>query len=172
MKSLDSFIIPFRGLKPGIHRYDLQIDKSFFDRFQHGEIREGELMVHIDLEKEERMLLFHFTIHGTVSLPCDRCNESVSLPVSSQEQLIVKFGETFSEEDDVVQIIPESESQYDTAPILYEYIHLALPMRRVHPENDQGISQCKPDMLAKLNELLGIRAPDPRWEKLKEIRGT
>lgn len=171
MKSLESFIIPFRGLKPGIHRFDLQVDRSFFDQFQHGEIREGEMQVRIDLEKQERMLIFSFTVSGTASLPCDRCNEPVSLPVSVSERLIVKFGEEFQEQDDEVQIIPETESRFDTAPILYEYIHLALPMRRVHPEDDMGTSRCQPDMLARLQQLLKKRGPDPRWEKLKEVRG-
>ncbi len=169
VKPLDSFIIPFRGLKPGIHRYDLQINNVFFDHFEHSEIREGELSVHIDLEKEERMLLFQFTINGQVSLPCDRCNEPVLLPVNGKERLIVKFGEEFTEQNEEIQIIPESESQFNTAPFLYEYIHLLLPMKRVHANDDQGNNSCSPDILTKLNELLQNRVPDPRWEKLKEL---
>lgn len=170
MKPLNSFIIPFRGLKPGIHRYDLQVDKTFFEHFQQGEIQEGVLSVHIDLEKEERMLLFLFTLTGNVTLPCDRCNEPVAIPISGKERLIVKFGEEFSELDEEIQIIPESETSFDVSPFLFEYIHLLLPMKRVHPEDDQGNSTCNPDMLARLNQFLQNRAQDPRWEKLKELR--
>ncbi len=169
MKPLDSFIIPFRGLKPGIHRYDVQIDKSFFEHFEQGEIREGEISVHIDLEKDDRMLLFQFTINGEVSLPCDRCTEPITIPIRGKERLIVKFGDEFLELDEEIQIIPESETQFDTSPFLYEYIHLLLPMKRVHAEDDQGNSSCNPDMLAKLNELLQNRTQDPRWEKLKDV---
>ncbi|MFH1937784.1 MAG: DUF177 domain-containing protein [Bacteroidota bacterium] len=172
MKPLDSFIIPFRGLKPGIHRYDVQIDKAFFDHFEHSEIREGALSVHIDLEKEERMLLFQFTINGQVSMPCDRCNETVLLPVSGKERLIVKFGEEFAEQNEEIQIIPELENQFDTAPFLYEYVHLLLPLKRVHPDDDQGNNSCSQDMLTKLNQLLQNRVPDPRWEKLNTLRET
>jgi len=169
VKPLDSFIIPFRGLKPGIHRYDVQIDKSFFEHFEQGEIREGEISVHIDLEKDDRMLLFQFTINGEVSLPCDRCTEPITIPIRGKERLIVKFGDEFLELDEEIQIIPESETQFDTSPFLYEYIHLLLPMKRVHAEDDQGNSSCNPDMLAKLNELLQNRTQDPRWEKLKGV---
>jgi len=170
VKPLDSFIIPFRGLKPGIHTYDLQIDRKFFEHFEKSEISEGELNIHIDLEKDDRMLIFLFTIDGEVSLPCDRCADPVTIPINGKERLIVKFGEEFSELDEEVQIIPESETQIDVSPFLYEYIHLLLPMKRVHEEDDQGNSSCNPDMLTKLNELIHSRAQDPRWEKLKDVR--
>lgn len=171
MKPLDIFIIPFRGLKPGIHGYNLQIDKTFFEQFEQSEISEGDLSVHIDLEKEDRMLLFQFTIDGTVSLPCDRCTEPVTIPIHGKERLIVKFGETFSELDEEVQVIPESETSVDVAPLLYEYIHLLVPLKRAHEEDEEGNSSCNPDMLAKLNELLHNRTQDPRWDKLKEVKG-
>ena len=171
VKPFDSFIIPFRGLKPGLHKYDLQIDNAFFEHFEQSEIREGELSVHIDLEKEERMLLFQFTINGTISMPCDRCNETICIPIEGYEKLIVKFGVEFLEQDDEIQIIPESEIQFDTAPFLYEYIHLLLPLKRTHAEDDQGNSLCNPEILTKLNELQHNRVQDPRWEKLKEVRG-
>ncbi|MBN1198950.1 MAG: DUF177 domain-containing protein [Bacteroidales bacterium] len=171
MKPLNSFIIPFRGLKPGIHRYDLQIDETFFEQFKQGEIHEGVISVHIDMEKEERMLLFQFTINGQVILPCDRCNEPIEIPIIGNERLIVKFGEEFSELDEEIQVIPESETFFDVSPFLYEYIHLLLPLKRVHPEDAQGNSTCNPDMLARLNQFLQQRSQDPRWEKLKEVRG-
>ncbi|MBE0646353.1 MAG: DUF177 domain-containing protein [Bacteroidales bacterium] len=172
MKPLDSFIIQFRGLKPGIHRYNLQIDKTFFNHFEQSEISEGDLTVHIDLEKEERMLLFQFDIDGNVTLPCDRCTDPVTIPIHGNERLIVKFGEAFQELDEEIQIIPESETSFDVSPFLYEYIHLLLPMKRVHEEDDKGSSSCNPDMLNKLNELLYSRTQDPRWEKLDKLRGT
>ncbi|MFH1159445.1 MAG: DUF177 domain-containing protein [bacterium] len=169
MNSFDTFRIPFRGLKPGIHRYDFQIGNPFFERFQEGEIRNGNVSVHLDLDKEERMLIFHFSISGEVTLPCDRCNEPVQLEVNGKERLIVKFGDTFEEQSEELQIIPESETHFDTAPFFYECIHLLLPMRRIHPENGQGKNSCNPEILRKLDELTTHHEPDPRWEKLKEL---
>jgi len=170
VKPLDQFIIPFSGLKSGIHTCDLQIDKTFFEHFEHGEIRNGNLSVHIELEKEERMLIFLFSISGEVTLPCDRCNELLQLPLLGEERLIVKYSDEFSEQSDEVQIIPESESQFDTAPFLYEFIHLLLPMRRVHPEDEKGNSTCDQKMIDKLEELSQKPKEDPRWEALKQLK--
>ena len=169
MKPLDQFIIPFSGLKSGNHVCDLQIDKTFFEHFKHREIQNGNLSVHIDLEREERMLIFHCSISGVVTLSCDRCNGLIEIPLEGEERLIVKFGEEFSEQSDDVLIIPESESQFDTAPSLNEFIHLLLPMKRLHPEDENGNSTCDQEMIDKLEELSQKPKVDPRWEKLKEL---
>lgn len=116
VKFLDEYIIPFAGLNPGIHSYRLQIDRAFFDYFNQGEIKDGQLDVQLELEKEERMMIFRFRISGEVTLPCDRCNEPVVLPVQGDEQLIVKFGKEYAEQSDEVLVIPETESQFNTAP--------------------------------------------------------
>ena len=172
VNSFESFRLPFRGLKPGIHRFDFQIDGSFFEHFPEGEIRQGNVTVQLDLEKAERMLVFRFSISGEVELPCDRCNEPVNLMIRGNEILIVKFGGTFEEQSDEIRIIHEAETHYDIAPFLYECIHLLLPMRRVHPGNEQGKGSCNPEILQKIGALSHRDSPDPRWEKLKEIRGT
>ena len=169
VKPLDQFIIPFSGLKSGIHNYDLQIDKTFFEHFKHGEIRSGNLSVQINLEKEDRMLAFLFSIAGEVTVPCDRCNELIQVPLFGEERLIVKFGDEFSEQSDEVQIIPESESKFDTAPFLYEFIHLLLPIRRIHPEDEKSDSACAQAVMDKIEELAQKPKEDPRWEKLKEL---
>jgi len=116
------------------------------------------------------MLVFHFSIEGEVILPCDRCNEPVHLKVNGKERLVVKFGDTFEEQSDELQIIPESETHFDTAPFLYECIHLLLPMRRIHPEEGLGRNSCNPEILQKLDELTAHHNPDPRWDALKQLK--
>jgi len=170
VKALAPFSISFKGLKPGDHPFDFLLTRSFFDEFAHGEIHDGEVQVRLILTREERMLLFHFSLSGEVKLPCDRCLEEVIIPVEGSEQLIVRFGETFSEESDDVVIIPETETRFDVAPYLYEYVHLLLPMRRVHPDDEQGNSTCNPEVIKKLEELSKHPEEDPRWEGLKELR--
>jgi uncharacterized metal-binding protein YceD (DUF177 family) len=56
------------------------------------------------------------------------------------------------------------------SPFLYEYIHLLLPIRRVHPEDDQGNSRCDPEIIRKLKELSESHMPDPRWEALNQLK--
>jgi uncharacterized metal-binding protein YceD (DUF177 family) len=53
----------------------------------------------------------------------------------------------------------------------YEYILLALPIQRVHPDDKNGESTCDPGMLDKLKEHIIIEEPetDPRWDELKKL---
>lgn len=169
MKSIETYVIPFKGLKPGNHSYDFHAGGSFFKRFEQGEIQQGNVSIHLNLEKEERMMVLTFDIQGFVTVQCDRCNENFELPIHGKERLIVKPGDGFYEQDDEIQIIPETETSLDISPFLYEYIHLLLPMKRVHPDDDQGISTCNPIILQKLSELSGGSTSDPRWDELKKI---
>jgi len=166
----EQFIIPFSGLKLGIHQFDLKIDNTFFDHYEYAEIKSGSVKIHLDLEKKERMLIFDFTINGTVSLPCDRCGEPIDIVIRGKEGLIVKLGIKYIEESEDVLIIPETDKMFDVSSFLYEIMHLILPAKRVHPDNIDGESQCNPEVLKKLNELSGHHSPDPRWEVLNKLK--
>jgi uncharacterized metal-binding protein YceD (DUF177 family) len=122
------------------------------------------------MAKEERMMDLHLDIGGKVNVACDRCNEPVEVEVSGKERLIVKLGDHYFEESEDVQVIPDTAHKFDLGPFLYEYIHLMLPIRRVHPEDEKGNSLCDPDILKKLNELSASHMPDPRWEALGQLK--
>lgn len=170
MNYFRQFIIPFSGLKLGEHHFDFEIDSTFFDHFEYSEIKQGAVNVHLSMEREEKMLVMHFTLEGTITVPCDRCNEPVDLEINGDEDLIIKFGSDFIEESETVQIIPEGETQIDLSPFLYEYIHLAMPVRRVHPDDENGNSLCDPEILKRLEELPAPSGPDPRWEALNKLK--
>ena len=53
----------------------------------------------------------------------------------------------------------------------YEYILLALPIKKIHPDDRNGVSQCDPEMIKKLEEHLtsDIDETDPRWNELKKL---
>lgn len=170
MKDLGQFVIPFGGLKPGMHQYLFEIDDLFFEYFEFGEIKKGLVSVRLDLEKDENLMVLNFLIRGNVRVPCDRCAELFSLPISGEDQLIVKSGSGYYEENETIQIIPEGETQFDVSPFIYEYIHLMLPIRRVHPDGENGESTCTPEILKKLEAAGKSEIPDPRWEVLGKLR--
>ena len=170
MDYLKQFVIPFGGLKPGMHQFSFKIDDLFFDQFEYSEIKKGSVTVEIDLEREEKMLILNFIIAGKVEMHCDRCYEPFLLPVSGKERLIVKFGHDFHEENEEVQIIPEGETQIDTSSFIYEYIHLLVPFRRVHPADENGNSLCDPEIIKRIEEKEVSSEPDPRWEVLKKLK--
>jgi len=170
MDYLKQFVIPFGGLKPGMHQFSFKIDDLFFDQFEYSEIKKGSVTVEIDLEREEKMLILNFIISGKVEMHCDRCYEPFLLPVSGKERLIVKFGHDFHEENEEVQIIPEGETQIDTSSFIYEYIHLLVPFRRIHPDDENGNSLCDPEITKRIEEREVTSEPDPRWEVLKKLK--
>lgn len=169
MDYLRQFVIPFKGLKPGEHPYAFSADDLFFESFDYSEIRKGKVDVQLRLIREETMLVLHFDLAGTVTLPCDRCSEPMEIPVSGHEDLIVKFGNDFHEESESIQIIPEGETQLDVSPFIYEYIHLLIPVRRIHPEDEEGNSSCDPEIMKRIDALSDSHEPDPRWDALKKL---
>ena len=170
MDYLKQYIIPFAGLKPGVHRFSFKVDDLFFEQFEYSEINKGDIAVEIDLEKEEKILILNFSITGEVEVHCDRCYEPFNLSIDGNERLIVKFGHDFHEENEEVQIIPEGETQINVSSFIYEYVHLLIPVRRIHPVDKNGISMCDPEIIKRIEERESASEPDPRWEVLKKLK--
>ena len=166
MKALKEYVIPFVGLKEGVHDYSFEVDGKFFESFDYSEINQGDIHVEVSMEKKERMLIFNFSILGYVVVPCDRCLAEMEYPVNGTERLIVKFGQERKEETEEIIIIPETESHIDISGFIYEYIMLLLPYRRVHPEGEES---CNNAMIDKLDQYTA-HEEDPRWAALKELK--
>lgn len=166
MKALKEYVIPFVGLKEGIHDYAFDIDAKFFESFENSEIIRADVHVDMSLERQERMLIFNFATRGMLVLPCDRCLGEMELPVEGNDRLIVKFGHEWEEESDEIIVIPETESHIDISTYIFEYIMLKIPIQRVHPE---GEGLCDPEVISKLNEYKESDA-DPRWAALEQLR--
>jgi uncharacterized metal-binding protein YceD (DUF177 family) len=166
----DQYQIAFTGLNPGTHTFGFQIGDKFFEQVHDAEITGGKVSVVVTMAKEERMMDLHLEIIGKVIVPCDRCNELMEVEVNGNERLIIKLGDHYYEESEDVQVIPDTAHQFDLRPFLYEYIHLLLPIRRVHPEDEDGNSQCDPEILKKLKELSEHHVQDPRWEALGKLK--
>ena len=167
---LKEYNIQFVGLEPGNHIFEFEVNDSFFEHFEYSLIQHVEVHVRVDLEKSERMMIFTINLEGNVMVPCDRCKHDVSLPVSDTQQLIVKLGAEYGEESEDVVIIPETEYKFDLSTYIYEFIHLSLPARLLHPDDENGNSTCDPEMLRLLDNLAPAESVDPRWEALKNLK--
>jgi uncharacterized metal-binding protein YceD (DUF177 family) len=168
---LRQYAIPFRGLKEGTHSYEFIADVSFFEQFDSSEIKKGLVRVLVDLVKHNQFLELHFSLDGKVTVQCDRCLEPFAMGIRHGAVLYVRYGETTHEESDEVLILADSASEIRLEQYIYEYIHLALPYQRIHPETD-GHSGCDPGMIEKLENLsVGgeSNGEDPRWDKLKGL---
>jgi uncharacterized protein len=166
---LKEFVIPFRGLSIDTHYFNFIIDKKFFEAIEYAELENGHVNVSIEMTNQERMMIFDFKIDGLIEVTCDRCLEVFNYPVSGNERLIVKYGESHQELTDEILVIPESEHEINLSAILYEYILLMLPIRRIHPEDANGKSECNAEMIRKLQQNHIAKEPDPRWDALKKL---
>jgi uncharacterized metal-binding protein YceD (DUF177 family) len=172
VKDLMKYVIPFAGLKEGRHEFEYNVDDSFFEQFDSSEIKRGKLTVTVILDKNPRMLALDFFIQGTVKTLCDRCLDELDLPIQYQGKLFFKFGEESYELTDEIIILSSSEHKIDISQFIYEFIHLALPYRKIHADID-GASGCNSGMIEKLVHLTPDdnrkKTKNSSWDKLKEI---
>lgn len=170
MKDLKAFKIPFRGLNLGSHQFEWVITKKFFELFENEDILNCQLHVLLDMDKAERMFTLNFKITGTIELECDRCLYNLSIPADIHEQYYIKFGQERKEESEEILIIPESDYEIDLSGVIYDYIVLSIPMKKVHGKDALGNSLCDKKTLAKLYQTTEKNEIDPRWEALKKIK--
>jgi len=165
------YTIPVSGLKEGQNYFDFEINKEFFEQFEESEIKEGKLTAVVDVDKRTSHIDLVIKIQGVVSISCDRCLGIFSLPVDCTNRLLVKLGKVRDEDDPDIITIPAEEQDLDLKQYLFEYILLALPIKRIHPDDDDGNSTCDPGMLEKLQEHIAgdANGKDPRWDELKKL---
>jgi len=173
MKNFDDFKIKFVGLKEGKHDFSYHIDQRFFALFDYSGFNEADVDVALTLDKKSTLLELHFTINGTVNVNCDVSNEPFDQPISNQLDLVVKFGESYNDDNDEILILPRGDFYLEVQQYIYEAIILAVPYKKVHPRVADGTMDSK--ILDKLDELSPgssseeKETTDPRWDKLKDL---
>lgn len=170
MNKHKEYVIPFVGLSDGNHRFSFYIDDAFFAMFEPSEITRAGVQIELDLDKSDRMLILNFDMSGFIGVTCSRCLDEFDLEVEGKQEFFVKFGTEFKEEDDNVRILPEGSSHLDISDLIFDYVHLMIPYRVVHPENEAGETACDPEVIARLNKLSQKEEKDSPWEKLKDLK--
>ena len=99
MKPLKEFTIPFVGLKIGKHHFEFKIENAFFEYFEYEEFNNVNVDVNLVLDKKTTFLELNFKISGFVNVNCDLTNEPYNQPIENEFDLVVKFGDTYNDED-------------------------------------------------------------------------
>jgi len=171
MNILSYYNIAFKGLSQGKHIFDYEIADKFFSEFGGVVVEEGKVNVRLTLEKQSSMMIFWFDLKGTVRVQCDRCLEMYDQPIESKERIFVKFGEKeFSDGDDVIWV-STNDYQLNVAQLIYEFICLAVPIKKIHPDDENGNTTCDPEMIEKLDKYI-VRdgeANNSVWKDLKKL---
>ena len=175
MNAFKEYLLYYRNLTKGKHNFKYIITDKFFALFPHSRVKSGNINIDVTVIVEQTCLVLTFFINGTVSIQCDVCLEDMDLPINEQKDLLVEFGTRNSDISDVDNtiIIDYSENQIQLAQHIYEYIHLSIPIKVVHPTDKNGESMCNKEMLSTLKKYQIQQSNkeiiDPRWEKLKTI---
>ncbi len=163
------YLISFKGLKQGEHHFDYDIDKKFFDLFTYDDYLDANIQADVTLVKKSTLMELTFHIKGNVLVNCDLSGEEFHQPIEGTLDIIVKFGEKFNNDDEVILILPHESHSLDVAQYIYETTILSTPIKRVHPGVLDG--SLKSEALEKLKELENKKEEktDPRWDKLKGL---
>jgi uncharacterized protein len=169
------YIIQFGGLPVGIHEFEFNVTDKFFKSVENSEIEKADVKVTATLTKQNNLLNMEFDIEGVVGIECDRCLKEFGYPVKSHEKLVIKHGNP-QESTDEILVIKEGEAEFDIAQYIYEYIVLAVPVRKVPCEIDEERFECDDATLEKLEKVSTDKEKDdseivnPVWEQLKKLK--
>ena len=178
MGRFDNYNVELKGLKADTLSMDFDLDNNFFGNIDGEEFQKGTVKAQVTVKKNHDLFDFTFVLNGTVVVPCDRCLDDLEIDVETENCLRVKLGDTYADEGDIV-VVPEQEGCINIAWYLYEFIALALPMKRVHLPG-----KCNREMTGRLKKHSCSnngdddnydsdtveREIDPRWESLKNIQ--
>jgi uncharacterized metal-binding protein YceD (DUF177 family) len=147
-KRLQEYTLMFSSLKDGEHQFSFNLDKSFFDCFEHSLIESGDIQIDMELKKSETMLVTNYTIQGTVDAQCYRCNDPIQIEIEGDFRLVFKFGNEESDNEELI-VLPHEAYQLTLADYFYEFVHVLLPNRIVHEEGD-----CNEEMVEIMKQYL------------------
>lgn len=161
-------MIQFRGLSNGVHLFEFEIDERFFETFEHSEVKEGDISLKLELEKEDRMITLWFNLSGIVKTVCDRCLDELVIPIATNDRLFLKFGMAREEVSEEVIIIPETSYEINISQFIYEFINLSLPYSKIHPDDEEGFTTCNAQMMERMQPERG--SDTTGWEALMKLK--
>jgi len=167
------FSLPIKGLQDGVHEYQFNLDSEFFEMFEKSLINSGNFQVNLTLDKKPSLLVLDFVVAGHFIVPCDLCLKQISIGLQHSLQNIVKYSDFEEVESDDVFYIDREDSELNVASMIYELIHLRLPLNNTKDCESEGYKDCDQTMLSYLNNGNDQNQTDKRndiWKDLKNIK--
>ncbi len=172
MCSLETLQIDLKALKGNEETREYDLHDDFFEALDGSQLEHGSLHVSVSIRKMAGFFELMFHTEGSVTVSCDRCLDDMDQPIVADNRLMVKLGDTYSDDDDTVTV-DENEGILDMSWFIYEFVMLAIPIKHVHAPG-----KCNSVMTQKLEELSGaVRSSeeeagttDPRWSALSKLK--
>ncbi len=185
MKFLRNYSVEIIRLKEGKHRFSFDVNDKFFSKFEDNHlVRKGNLVANVVLNKEVNLIEVGFDIGGTVELVCDRSLEIFDYPLTTTEKVLYKYGAEEQEINEEIYVITRDTPRIELAQLIYEFILLAIPAKKIHPDykvemdeddfEEEGrlvyISEEESEEDEDQDSISPNGGTDPRWEILKNLK--
>ena len=172
MSKLEQFKLDLKGMAEGDNAFSFTLDDSFFEAVEAPAVNHGHVDETLTVRRNGDVFDLDFHTSGVVTVQCDRCLDDMDQPIESDYHLVAKFGEDYSEDDDLITVA-ENEGILDVSWFIYQFIELAIPLRHVHAPG-----KCNPAMMKVLEEHSAARSGagdgeqpvDDRWAALLKIK--
>lgn len=168
------------GLSNKVHQFEYEFGDEFFRQYGTGVVSKGRFRAEIALNKHETFIEADFRIKGAAVLTCDRSLEEFDYPIWTTRKVLFKYGDADEEISDEIVMIHRDAVSLELGQYIYEFIVLAVPMKKLHPrfrleeslEDDTAegkivYSSDKSDETKKDDDDDNI---DPRWNILKKLK--
>jgi len=163
------FDIDIFKLANGKHSLEFDFDSAFFSLFEDSVIENGKGTVKVDLDRTPSLITLNFHLEGEIELVCDRSLDTYMYPVRENKELRIKYGDHWEELSEELLLIPTNTQKIDVGQFVYEYISLAIPMKKLHPrfqDDDEDFIFSSSETEEESSE-----SPiDPIWNELKKIK--
>jgi len=173
MKAMKAYTIQFAGLTNTIHYLEFEIDALFFRHFESSPIKQADIFVHLTFDKRPGMFVLDFNIDGQVIGECDRCLNKIYIPLRAQHKMLVKFNDELAgmpQADPDIMYLSTKEHSINIQQLIYEYIVLSMPIKKICENSLIGNTRCNKSMLKAMKRDIKQEAIDPRWEQLKKLK--
>ena len=171
---MNPLIINIAGLSLKTHHFSFSLDDAFMQVYGKGYLPPGLYHAQIALNKHETFIEGDFKITGLAHLVCDRSLEPFDFPLEIEKKVLFKYGEEEEELTDEITIISRERSGLDVGQLLYEFIGLAIPLKKLHPkfekqDHDGDEAELVYTTATENTPIIEVEV-DPRWEKLKKLK--
>jgi DUF177 domain-containing protein len=164
------FDIDIFKLTNGKHTFEFDFDSSFFSLFEDSVVEKGEGTVLVELDRTPNLMTFVFHLKGEIELVCDRSLDRYMFPLDQMNEIRVKYGDHWEELSEELILIPAKAQKIDVGQLVYEFITLATPMKKLHPRYQNEADDNFIFSSSAQEDDPSDNQTDPRWNVLKKLK--
>src|SRR5277367_3548094 len=127
------FSVNILGLSKDVHQVEFGLGEDFFKKYGQEAVANGNFAAQVTLDKRETFIEADFKIEGNAFLICDRSLDDFDFPISISKKIVFKYGDEPKEVSDEIIIITHDQQKLDVGQLIYEFIVLEIPIKKLHP---------------------------------------